>query len=125
MVKVETMRIRSTGSEGGEGFTLVELLAVIAIILVLAALLLPALARAKEQAHRTVCLNNLRQLGIAMQMYWGDNADTSPAANSSGNVWKSDWIDFDLTLDPPSSVGSKAPGYSRPATGALMPYLAQ
>ena len=59
-------------------FTLIELLVVIAIIAILAAMLLPALARAKESGKRIACLNNLRQLSLASQMYVSDNQGFYP-----------------------------------------------
>lgn len=65
------------------GFTLIELLVVIAIIGILAALLLPSLARAKQAAYRIKCVSNLKQLGTAIEMYASDHADRLP-----GPVWQ-------------------------------------
>ena len=71
------------------GFTLIELLVVIAIIAILAAMLLPALSSAKERAKRSQCGNSLKQMGVAMGMYVGDNNATYPLLkwSDNGSVW--------------------------------------
>jgi prepilin-type N-terminal cleavage/methylation domain-containing protein len=70
--------------KSGDAFTLVELLVTIAIIGILAALILPALSRAKESARTTFCQGNLHQIGLALQIYVGENRNRMPTMSDVG-----------------------------------------
>jgi prepilin-type N-terminal cleavage/methylation domain-containing protein len=104
---------------GGVGFTLIELLVVIAIIAILAALLLPSLAKSKNQATRINCLSNLKQLTAAAHLYAGDNRDFLPP-----NIVDSDagWVGGDV--QPASSV-SDVTNYLILEQSMLYPYCPQ
>lgn len=94
MIALITPRSRSSSVSGLAAFTLIELLIVMAVIGVLAAMLLPALNRTRDQGHRTVCINNLKQVTAAWHLYADDNEDRT-APNIQYAVWslyRTNWV---------------------------------
>jgi len=116
---------------GRKGFTLIELLVVMVIIALLVGLLLPALARAKEEARKTQCRSNLRQIGLAIMMYAGDNGGWTPAMygntvlNTSGGApdprYVYPWQDPTTIVTEPWCMGAVAANRGSSPNSVMVP----
>jgi prepilin-type N-terminal cleavage/methylation domain-containing protein/prepilin-type processing-associated H-X9-DG protein len=112
--------LRTDSKTRRRGFTLIELLVVIGIIAILAALLLPALNAAKRKAGQTACLNNLKQLGLGMEIYVGDNNGAFPGIASQHSGFNpADWIYWRTNPAYPafekSPILTAVPGMQKPS----------
>lgn len=101
----------NAGAKAKRGFTLIELLVVIAIIALLAAILFPVFARARENARKSSCANNLKQIGLGVLQYCQDYDETMPGHNMQNNTWWQDnvrpYIKSNQLFDCPSNTGTK------------------
>ncbi len=88
-------------SRGPSGFTLIELLVVIAIIAILAAILFPVFANARERGRQTMCLSNIKQLGYCFRMYMDDNRGRMPNINHTTETRLQDWAGIPRVFEKP------------------------
>src|SRR5439155_18474586 len=119
---------------GRKGFTLIELLVVIAIIAILAAILFPVFAQAREKARQATCASNLKQLGVAILMYAQDYDETFPPANYglAGTTQNTTWqffVDPYVRANFPNNINNSndqrisvyvCPDYSKTADGSTV-----